>query len=148
MLVRVLHMGCDCALYVYRASTLKAGEISEKGPDMVRKKRTMSGLLFFRSTFFGLFLCNGRTKGGLCVPQNRRDCVSRIERGAISRCEYSHQGPGRRQAPTPIRKVGKRVVTRLKVAMSTGALEPKDITHCFVLKGFPLAWSMLEGANS
>lgn len=31
--------------------------------------------------------------------------------------------------------------------MSTGALEPKDITHCFVLKGFPLAWSMLEGVR-
>jgi hypothetical protein len=32
-------------------------------------------------------------------------------------------------------------------AMSTGAYTPKEITHCFVLKGFPLAWSMLEGVR-
>lgn len=29
--------------------------------------------------------------------------------------------------------------------MSTGAARPEEITHCFVLKGFYLAWSMLEG---
>jgi hypothetical protein len=56
MLVCVFCTDCDCDLYVYRARTLKPGEISEKGPDMVRFFRTMSGLLFFRSTFFGLFL--------------------------------------------------------------------------------------------
>jgi len=47
---------CDCALYAYRALTLEPEEISENGPDMVRFFRTMSGLLFFRSTFLGLFL--------------------------------------------------------------------------------------------
>lgn len=31
--------------------------------------------------------------------------------------------------------------------MTTGALEPKEITHCFVLKGGDLAWSMLEGVR-
>tara|TARA_B110001450_G_C17594778_1_gene470378 strand:+ start:336 stop:1019 length:684 start_codon:yes stop_codon:yes gene_type:complete len=29
--------------------------------------------------------------------------------------------------------------------MGTGAARPEEITHCFVLKGFYLAWSMLEG---
>lgn len=29
--------------------------------------------------------------------------------------------------------------------MGTGADSPATITHCFVLKGFDLVWSMLEG---
>jgi len=30
---------------------------------------------------------------------------------------------------------------------TTGADTPEEITHCFVLKGFDLAWSMLEGED-
>lgn len=37
------------------------------------------------------------------------------------------------------------VPEKQRTAMSTGALRPEEITHCFVLKGFYLAWSMLEG---
>lgn len=32
-------------------------------------------------------------------------------------------------------------------SMKTGARSPREITHCFVLKGFPLAWSMLQGVR-
>jgi hypothetical protein len=34
---------------------------------------------------------------------------------------------------------------RAMVSGGTGAASPKEITHAFVLKGFDLAWSMLEG---
>ena len=42
------------------------------------KSGPASGLWFFRSTFFGLFLGIGWTKGGRCAPQNRRDCNLKI----------------------------------------------------------------------
>ena len=41
-----------------------------ESPDMVRKKWTVSGLLIFRSRFFGLFSSEGRTKPGHFGGQN------------------------------------------------------------------------------
>jgi len=118
----------------------------------VRTRSAFSGpcpdFCFFGPPFSDFFRAQGGPKVDFVAHKTGEIVYLELSEMRSPGCEHSHQGTGRQQTPMPIRKVGKRVVTTLKVTMSTGALEPKDITHCFVLKGFPLAWSMLEGANS
>jgi hypothetical protein len=61
---RACYRECVGSFYLCDVPTRLTVKISEKGPDMVRFFRTMSGQWFFRSTFFGLFLRKRWTKGG------------------------------------------------------------------------------------
>ena len=69
--------------------------VKTESPDMVRKKWTVSGLLIFRSRFFGLFSAEGWTKPGHFGGQNISPPIS----NSATVCKFAAPLHGRRSVP-------------------------------------------------